>query len=98
MSRIPRFLDFEASSLSVNSYPIEVAWSLEDGSIEQHLISPAAFEGWTDWDPKAEQVHGISREELLTNGESPKSVCGRMNSELFGETVYSDAALYDGMW
>ncbi|MFT3810039.1 MAG: hypothetical protein QM698_08990 [Micropepsaceae bacterium] len=28
------FLDFEASSLSDNSYPIEVAWIFEDGTGE----------------------------------------------------------------
>ena len=38
---IPSFIDFEASSLTVKSYPIEVAWNLEDGTIESHLISPA---------------------------------------------------------
>ena len=35
------FLDFEASSLSDDSYPIEVGWAGEDGSTEQHLIRPA---------------------------------------------------------
>lgn len=34
------FVDFEASSLNPDSYPIEVAWSIPDDSIESHLISP----------------------------------------------------------
>ena len=42
------FLDFEASSLSKDSYPIEVGWAGEDGSTEAHLIRPAP--DWTDWD------------------------------------------------
>jgi hypothetical protein len=35
------FLDFEASSLSDESYPVEVAWVFEDGHAESHLIRPA---------------------------------------------------------
>lgn len=31
------FLDFEASSLGKRSYPIEVAWVVEDGRSEAHL-------------------------------------------------------------
>lgn len=46
------FLDFEASSLSKQSYPIEVAWVFEDGRSEEYLIRPAPI--WTDWDSAAE--------------------------------------------
>jgi hypothetical protein len=31
------YLDFEAPSLSGNSYPIEVASNLENGLVERHL-------------------------------------------------------------
>ena len=48
------FLDFEASSLSDDSYPIEVGWVFEDGRTEAHLIRPAP--AWTDWDPAAEAI------------------------------------------
>jgi hypothetical protein len=36
------FLDFEASSLGKNGYPIEVGWVFEDGACEAHLIRPGA--------------------------------------------------------
>src|SRR5947209_5891700 len=49
MDTLPPFLDFEASSLRSASYPIEVAWSHPDGSIESHLISPAGLGRCTDW-------------------------------------------------
>ena len=52
------FLDFEASSLAKDSYPIEVAWVFEDWASEAHLIRPAAR--WTDWDTGAERMHGFS--------------------------------------
>ena len=35
------FVDFEASSLAKDSYPVEVAWVFEDGACEGHLIRPA---------------------------------------------------------
>lgn len=40
------FLDFEASSLSDQSYPVEVAWVFQDGRTESHLINPAPE--WVD--------------------------------------------------
>ncbi len=96
MNPIPCFLDFEASSLAMESYPIEVAWSLEDGSIESHLISPMGE--WTDWDAEAEKVHGIPRAETIAEGKLPEWVCQRMNEQLAGKTVYTDAPRFDGRW
>ena len=98
MDQIPSFLDFEASSLSPQSYPIELAWSLEDGSVESHLISPRGIETWTDWDPEAERIHGIPRDLLLAQGQPPSMVCGFANKQLSGKTVYCDAPSFDGMW
>jgi hypothetical protein len=98
MKQTPTFLDFEASSLSPDSYPIEVAWSNEDSSIESHLISPASVESWTDWDFVAESIHGIRRQQLLADGKHPLLICNRMNEQLAGKTVYTDAPQFDGMW
>jgi hypothetical protein len=98
LTHVPPFLDFEASSLSSNSYPIEVAWSLSDASIESYLISPAGMEHWTDWSMLSETIHGISRNKLLTDGKSPQWICQRMNDQLSGRCVYTDNPLYDGMW
>jgi len=99
VAAIPTFLDFEASSLSrTYSYPIEVAWNNEDGSIESHLISPASITDWTDWDTESEKVHGIPRDQLIREGKPPDWVCLRMNERLAGKTVYCDAPRFDGMW
>lgn len=94
----PVVLDIEASSLASASYPIEVAWALPDGAIESHLISPAAVPHWTDWHPQAERLHGIRREQLLAEGKAPAWVCARMNEQLAGLTVFSDAPVYDETW
>ena len=94
----PLFLDLEASSLASGSYPIEVGWSLPDGGIESHLVSPAGVRDWTDWSREAEGVHGISRAELLRDGRPPAWVCARLLESTAGQPVYSDAASYDRHW
>jgi hypothetical protein len=98
MPELPSFLDFEASSLSNNSYPIEAGWTQPDGRVESHLISPQNVPEWTDWSSASEQVHHISREELITSGKTPSWICERMNRQLNGKTVFSDSVRYDGFW
>lgn len=90
------FLDFEASSLARESYPIEVGWAGEDGSTEAHLIRPAP--DWTDWDATAEAIHGIGRDRLLTDGEPHDEVARRMLETLGPQQVYVTAPSWDGMW
>lgn len=94
----PVFLDIEASSLASASYPIEIAWSWPDGVIESHLISPAGIERWTDWSAQAERLHGISRARLLAEGQAPSWVYRRLNEQLSGRVVYTDAPDYDRAW
>jgi hypothetical protein len=90
------FLDFEASSLSPNSYPIEVGWVFEDGGAEQHLIRPA--DGWRDWDPAAEAVHHIAREQLQEKGEPHAAVAHRMLDRLAPHALFATAPSWDGKW
>jgi hypothetical protein len=93
----PCFIDFEASSLGASSYPIEVAWSAPDGSIESHLVRPRPE--WTDWSAYAErEIHRISRATLAAEGEAPVEVAARMNDALAGRNVYSDAPDFDARW
>ncbi len=98
MSDLPKiaFLDFEASSLGKHGYPIEVAWVLANGEEESHLIRPDP--SWTDWDPKAETVHRISRDRLEAEGASAADVAQRMMSALAGRTLYATAPSWDGKW
>lgn len=90
------FLDFEASSLSPRSYPIEVGWVFEDGAREAHLIRPAP--GWTDWDAAAEAVHRIPHAELLAAGEPHEAVARRMVERLTGHDLCASAPSWDGKW
>ena len=99
---IPSFIDFEASGLGPRSYPIEVAWSGADGSVEEcWLIRPEAAYGWPleeAWEASAERVHGISFEELVRHGRSADWIAVRMNAQLAGRTVYADGGAYDKVW
>lgn len=91
------FLDFEASSLSKkNSYPIEVGWVFEDGRETEYLIRPAP--AWTEWDPAAEAVHGISRETLLREGTPHEIVCDRLVAALGDDVIYASSPSWDGHW
>jgi hypothetical protein len=98
MSDLPNiaFLDFEASSLGKNSYPIEVAWVFADGEEETYLIRPDPL--WTDWDVKAEAIHGISRSALHEKGMPLHDVARRMMSALAGHKLYATAPSWDGKW
>ncbi|WP_294357500.1 transcriptional regulator [uncultured Sphingomonas sp.] len=90
------FLDFEASSLSKRSFPVEVAWVFEDGRSESHLIRPAPL--WDDWDDAAEAIHRIGRAELDQHGEDHAAVARRMVAELSGHDLLASAPSWDGKW
>ncbi|TWB18824.1 hypothetical protein FBZ89_109210 [Nitrospirillum amazonense] len=90
------FLDIEASSLDSGSYPIEVGWAIPGRQIESYLILP--HPDWTDWDPAAQGVHGLSRQTLFSDGTAGPAVLARLSRSLVGLTVYSDAPAEDGYW
>jgi hypothetical protein len=91
------FLDFEASSLEKDSYPIEVGWVFEDGTgAESWRIRPAP--DWTDWDPRAEAIHGIACSELVATGSPPEAVASRILAVLGPHRVFVSAPSWDGKW
>jgi hypothetical protein len=90
------FLDFEASSLADDSYPIEVGWVFEDGEGESHLIRPAA--DWLDWSAGAEAIHGLARARLVETGTDHETVARRMVEALSGHALHASAPSWDGKW
>jgi hypothetical protein len=90
------FLDFEASSLGRDGYPIEVGWVFEDGRSEAHLIRPAP--GWDDWADDAQAIHHISRDTLDASGEPHDHVARRMVDMLTGHDLLASAPSWDGKW
>jgi len=88
-------IDFEASGLSKQSYPIEVG--LTNGSDEyQALIKPMAH--WQYWSDEAEAVHTLSKSQLESDGLNPAHVAHTLNNKLSGQPVYCDSVQWDGFW
>ena len=98
MTPLPLFIDFEASGLALESYPIEVAWSDESGRITSFLISPETVQDWQHWSDQAEFIHGIKRKTLISDGLRPATVCAQITAALSHKRVYSDNPDFDGMW
>ena len=93
-------LDFEASGLSGQSYPIEVGYSLPDGSANSLLINPlTAGDPWQHWDDHAElEIHRISRQKLHNEGVQVVDVCQHLNAVLGKyERVFCDSQ-WDLFW
>ncbi len=90
------FLDFEASSLSKKSFPVEVAWVFEDGRSRSHLLRPTP--DWTDWSTRAEGIHGLTRRRLETEGAPVEAIGREMVETLSGHQLYASAPSWDGKW
>lgn len=96
----PIFIDFEASSLSPASWPIEVGLAWLDGKrvvAESCLIRPRIEWPEDDWNPESEAVHGIPRSDL-DNAESADEVAAWLLKTVAGQTLVSDAPEFDQRW
>ena len=89
-------MDIEASGFGRASYPIEVGYVMPNGRTICMLLRPAA--GWTHWDSRAEQVHGITRAALAAHGRDVLEVAQALNHDLAGLTVYCDGWAHDYSW
>lgn len=96
----PRFLDVEASSLSLSSYPIEIAWSDENGcNINSYLINPSHINSWIDWSTESEKLHGINQKQCLDEGIHPAILCRIMSKSISpGKIIYADGGQFDQDW
>lgn len=93
---IPAMIDLEASGFGKGSYPIEVAYALADKSIVSYLIRPQP--DWQHWCMEAQEIHGISKEQLMAEGQHVVEVATTLNQKLEGLTLYSDAWGFDSPW
>lgn len=96
------FLDFEASSLSDNSWPIEMGWALvgSDGLVESDgcLIRPAADWSLGDWSLESAAIHGIDLDDVISGGIDAVTAYRKLYGALSGSLVYSDAPKYEARW
>lgn len=93
------FLDIEASGLGADSFPIEIGWAYLNGQSDGFLIRPAS--AWSHWDTYAEDLHGLSREQLHRDGIDIWAAATRLNAEFAGKhrhAVISDAIENDLYW
>lgn len=81
------FIDFEASGIAPDSYPIEVAVVFPGGEY-QALIKPVSY--WDHWSYDAQDMHQITREQLIAEGTPPLEVARAMNRLFDGKILCSD--------
>jgi hypothetical protein len=97
-------IDFEASSLNMESYPIEVGLAVAkdlSGSVgvwSSLIIPDPEWVQGGDWQPASQQIHGISRESLA-GGRHPAEIAETLNRiiEPHGQ-AWCDGGRYDGHW
>ena len=68
MERPSFFIDFEASGIAPDSYPIEVA-VVSNETVYSSLIKPVRY--WTHWSFDAQDMHGLTQDHLLQEGDTP---------------------------
>lgn len=95
------FIDFEASA-AIGGYPIEVGFCLVNA--DRSLSSGSKLircDEWLDefqrWSWEAEQIHHISRANIIDLGEAPATVMAWLNASLNGLVVCADSP-YDALW
>lgn len=91
------FIDFEASSLDQESWPIEVGYATTCGREDDFLLQRQA--GWplAAWRSAAERLHGVSLADLAEDGIAPQAALARL-APLRHALVVSDAAAFDNHW
>jgi|GEM_PF-4505753 len=94
------FLDFEASG--INGFPIQVGFCAVDAERTTRAAAKLIrYDEWLEdfprWNWQAEQLHKISRSNLMELGESPAAVMAWLNGELAGMVACADSYL-DQLW
>ena len=95
------FIDLEASSLSDDSWPIEVGFAWLDGEEKlrgaSKLIRPHASWAKSAWSEKSAKIHKIPRSELET-AERAEDVAFWVIDFVGDAQLLSDAPKFDGHW
>lgn len=84
-------MDVESSGSEADkgSFPVSIGVAGPEGRSWGRLICPLEY--WTHWDDAAEELHGLSRDKLIDDGQDPFLVCRSMNLEFKGQTLLIDA-------
>lgn len=96
----PVFVDFEASSLSMHSWPIEAGLAWLQGQhviVQSKLIRPRPEWPVDDWSNTSGEVHGISKAELK-DADTADDVALWLVETVGTRTLVSDAPEFDQRW
>jgi len=95
------FIDFEASGLGPNSWPIEigVSWILENGKVATWSSLIMRHTNWLpeNWSPASEEVHGIP---FLSLDSAPpaEEVWRSFRRQVSNRLLVADSPRFDGQW
>lgn len=92
------FIDFEASGLSEDSFPLEIGWTKDGENVESYYIHPDPSWNLKSWSSAAQNLHGIELKSVFEFGVDTKIVSQAMNSALNGYILLSDSASHDIRW
>lgn len=95
------FLDFEASSLEADSWPIEVGVArINNGHVHHasHLIRPHPSWNPEAWSLASQAVHGITRAQLQEHGTAAPDAAAWTLDTMAGMLVVSDNPGFETMW
>lgn len=88
-------LDVVPSSYSEGAHAVAIGIAGANGQTWYRVVCP--MEGWEDWDPVTELMHGIERGTAITHGRDAYLVARELNAMLMGKTVIVDNEL-DTHW
>jgi hypothetical protein len=91
------FIDIEASSLGLDSFPIAIAVLDVNDESNNYETYIRPVDAWDDWSKDAEGIHGIAYSVLMSEGVPVVEVCNELNSRFCGGTLYFDSA-FDLFW
>ncbi|MEJ0023590.1 MAG: hypothetical protein WDN76_09305 [Alphaproteobacteria bacterium] len=92
------FLDFEASSLSPESWPVEVGYAGACGAEDAFLLSRHREWSMEYWDRNSANLHGISLADLDEFGVPAEAAIDRLAKKLGNAIVVSDAPDFENHW
>ena len=96
------FLDFEASSLSPESWPIEIGLTRVDDNGHLHtaskLIRPHKSWDIEDWSQASAEVHNIPFNVLMNTGEDAEDVARWALGQTQNHLILSDAPGFEKRW
>lgn len=88
------WIDVEASSLFIGSWPVSIGWAFDDLTGGFMLVRPEP--DWEDWSWESEEIHRLPRRLLMSDGWPAATVADRLNDILGGLQVHSDTGTADG--